>query len=68
MLGASIGTSMKTIITKDMTRAMAAPPCPSRTMAIDTMRGAEAPKPWMKRPMRIIWKLEENRQMSEPSA
>jgi hypothetical protein len=59
---------MNTIITKDMTRAMAAPPCPSRTMAMDTMRGAEAPKPWMKRPIRIIGKLEANRQMSEPRA
>ena len=63
-----MGTSMNTIITKDMTRAMAAPACPSRTMAMDTIRGAEAPKPWMQRPMRIIGKLNENRQMSEPSA
>ena len=51
------GTSMNTIMTKDMTRAIAAPACPSRTMAIDTMRGDEAPKPWMNRPTRIIGKL-----------
>ena len=50
MDGARMGTSMKTVMTKDMTRAMAAPPCPSRTMAIETMRGAAAPKPWTTRP------------------
>ena len=66
--GARMGTSMKTVMTKDMTRAMPAPALPSRTMAIETMRGAAAPKPWTKRPSSMTSKLCAARHMSEPTA
>ena len=65
--GARIGTSMNTDMTKDMMRAMAAPPCPSRTMAMETMRGLAAPKPCKARPASIISKLVENKHRAEPA-
>ncbi len=68
MDGARMGTSMKTDMTKDMMRAMAAPPCPSRTMAMETIRGLDAPTPCRARPASSISKLVENRQSSEPAA
>ncbi len=47
--GASAGKIVKTIMTKDMSRAISRPVKKSRTMASDTMRGPAAPMPWMRR-------------------
>ena len=66
--GARIGTSINTVITKDMIRAIAAPPCPSRTMAMETIRGPAAPSPWITRPIRIIGKLVAIMQINPPIA
>ena len=57
MLGASTGTMMKMVITKDITRAMSRPAKRSRTTATATMRGAAAPIPCSARPARCSSKL-----------
>ena len=49
-------------------RAIAAPPCPSRTMAMETIRGPAAPSPWITRPIRIIGKLVAIMQINPPIA
>ena len=51
-----------------MIRAIAAPPCPSRTMAMETIRGPAAPSPWITRPIRIIGKLVAIMQINPPIA
>ena len=57
MEGASTGTMMKTVETKDITRAMPRPAYTSRTKAIDTMRGPAAPNPASVRPINSQPKL-----------
>ncbi len=47
--GATAGTSVKTIIAKLTTRAISRPANRSRTIAIETMRGAATPRPCTRR-------------------
>ena len=57
MLGATTGTTMKTIITKDITSAMRRPPKASRTTATATTRGAALARPCRKRATSRVSKL-----------
>jgi hypothetical protein len=66
MDGASTGTRMNTVETKDMTRAMPRPAYTSRTIAIVTMRGPAAPKPASARPASNQPKLWVNAQITPP--
>ena len=50
MLGASIGTSMKTMKTRLMTRAISSPSNRSRTMAVTSTRVTAADAPMAMRP------------------
>ena len=54
--GANTGTRMNTVMTKDITRAISRPLYLSRTRAIETMRGPEAPNPCRNRPSSICVK------------
>ena len=56
-VGASAGTSAKTSMMNDSVRAMSRPEVRSRTIAMATTRGPDAPSPWIRRAARISSRL-----------
>ena len=67
-LGAMTGTTMKIIMTKDITRAISRPRKRSRTMAMATTRGAAAPRPCNARAASSVVKLGAKAAPSDPMA
>lgn len=68
MPGANTGTMMKTIMAKDITRAISRPPWQSRTMATASTRAAAIPAPWIARATSNTVKLSATRASRLPTA